>query len=185
MLNLADLLDEFAREDVDEVDHLLPHSHQHVADIVLPVHDHVSHLFVLLQDALCMLHNLLELFKRRLVALIDEVNLLLVDEALDASIDLLLVLPKVQGEAMIDAIGTLNLSNVDAHARTSQGLDFARQRLLLTILTACCLIKSDSFLLGTCALKAIDHLHFVISYLFNLSSREYVKNYYNMTIIIS
>ena len=147
LLYFADLLNEFAGEHVHECDHLLPHSQQDVPNVVLPVTDRVGHLPVLIEDVLCVRLNLMELFQALLVTLVDEVDRVFVNQALDACVNLLLLLPKVEWEAMVDAVGPFFLANIATHSCTAQGLGLAHQGFVFLRTSVAALVELNTLFL--------------------------------------
>ena len=79
MLNLADLLDEAMRESVDEVDHLGAYAQQCTPDLALPVTHRLRHLLVLVHDPLSEGLRVFEPCQHVLIAVVDVMNLSLVD----------------------------------------------------------------------------------------------------------
>ena len=101
MLDLADLPDELVGEHVDELAQLLPNAQEHIPNVVLPIRNCAFHSAVLLHGLLCHRLDLIKLLEGALIALINEMNLLFVDETFDASICLYLLLPEVERHAVI------------------------------------------------------------------------------------
>ena len=72
------------------LDHLCANSEEHVSDILLPLSHHGRHRNVFAHHFLCHLFNLFETIKLAFVAVVDKVDLFLVDQALDALVNPLL-----------------------------------------------------------------------------------------------
>ena len=126
---------------------MLPHSQQDVPNVVLPVTDRVGHLPVLIEDVLCVRLNLMELFQALLVTLVDEVDRVFVNQALDACVNLLLLLPKVEWEAMVDAVGPFFLANIATHSCTAQGLGLAHQGFVFLRTSVAALVELNTLFL--------------------------------------
>ena len=69
---------------------------QHVSDIVLPFFDEICHGSVFIERLLPVIFDFSELFHAPFIAVIDIVDLPIVDEALYALVHLLFIVPKVQ-----------------------------------------------------------------------------------------
>ena len=103
LLYARDLLDYAGGEPVDEADHLLPDAKDQVADILFPVLDGPWHQLILFYRALDQLLDLLKARLLFLVAMIHEVNLLFIDQALEAFVVLLLFVPEVKWHVVVRA----------------------------------------------------------------------------------
>ena len=91
MLNLHQAALESPRELIDHLKQLLLDSLEYISDIVLPIAECLGHHSVLSQRRHAIAANRTEIVQVLLVAIIDVVDLFLVDKALDALVDLLLV----------------------------------------------------------------------------------------------
>ena len=101
MLNLTDLPNKLVREHVNELAQLLSNAQKHIPDVILPVRNRVSHATILLYNLLCHALDLIKLLESALVALVNEMNLSVVDETFDTSVSLLLFLPKVERHTVL------------------------------------------------------------------------------------
>jgi len=111
VLYLADLSDELMREHVNELAELLSHADKHISYIILPVGNGMTHASILTHGFLSHLLDLIESLDAGLVALVNEVYLLLINKTFDTSVGLLFLLPKVERHAVIFA----NLTRLTGH----------------------------------------------------------------------
>ena len=107
MLYLANLPNELMRKHIYKLIQLLSDTQQHISYIVLPGCYCMRHTLVLLDYFFCQQLDAIKLFETWLVTFVDIVDLFLIYKAFDTCVLLFLLLPKVEGHAMISANHTL------------------------------------------------------------------------------
>ena len=85
---------------IDDLDELRANAHDHVSNVALPATQVHLRLLILQNGLLCLVANLMEALHRRNVALVDVLDIVLVDEATEALEPLLLRAVKVQTATM-------------------------------------------------------------------------------------
>ena len=73
---------------------------KHVPDVIFPFFDHEGHRCILIESEAGIVFDRAKLLKRPLVAVVDVVHLIFIDQTLDALVDLLFVGPKVEWHVM-------------------------------------------------------------------------------------